>query len=286
MNSDKKFFYSNTTSSKPVNAGQLEHIAGVGNSLMVQYAGTGAYFLDKLSSGAWRLEVMPDVIYIRDPFERASPKKIVTAIQWQQNNIRVALPDLGTGFAIKGLNEGNNFSASAVADSFFISPGTYLLTAPGKVFTTGLNEFVAPPPTKTALTMRHAPVAEVTAGKPFTVSAMLTDTGRVTLQLSRLGGGLNRNIPMVRNKPYEYSATVPAELMTAGQLNYRIIVQQGDNYTLFPGAAKGNPFAWDNYHFDTWKTNIIPAGADIELYNAATDREAFIYPSLDRKSVV
>lgn len=288
MNTEKKFYCSNTTSSRPLNPSQLEHVAGVGNSAIVQYAGTGAYFLDKLAPGVWRLEVMPDVVYIRDPFERASPKKIVTVIQWQQNNLQLELPDLGKGFSIKGLNEGNNFSANANAESFVISPGTYLLTAAGKTYTQsstgviGLDEFVAPPASKTELLMRHEPVTEVVAGKPFSISVLLTDTARVMVQLSRLGGGLNRSIPLVRKSVAEYTAVVPAELVTPGQINYRIIVQQGNEYVVYPGNVKGNPFAWDNYHFDTWKTNIIPASADIELYNAGTDREAFIFPSFRR----
>lgn len=288
MNTAQKFYYSNTTSSKPLNPALLEHVAGVGNSVVTRYAGTGAYFLDKLAAGVWRLEVMPDVVYIRDAFERASPKKIVTTIHWQQNNMQLNLPDLATGFSIKGLNEGNNFSGASEAGAFNISPGTYLLTANGKTYVQqragviGLNEFVAPPASKTGLMMRHEPMAEVLAGRSFTITVLLTDTARVTLQLSRLGGGLNRSIPMIRSSGYEYSAVVPAEIMTPGQLNYRIMVQQGNEYTVFPGNVKGNPFAWDNYQFDTWKTNIIPATADIELYNAATDRNAFVYPNFRR----
>jgi hypothetical protein len=288
MNTSKKFYYSNTTSSKPLNPSQLEHLAGVRHSPVVQYAGTGAYFLDKLAAGVWRLEVMPDVVPIRDPFERASPKKIVTTIHWLNNSIRISLPDLGMGYQIKGLNKGNSFSAKADADSFSIMPGTYLLTADGKTFTgetkdvIGLDEFVAPPPTKTELLVRHEPATEVLAGKSFTMYVLLTDTATVTLQLSRLGGGLNRNIPMVRRRPFVYTAVIPAELLTPGQLNYRIIIQQGNEYTVYPGNAKGNPFAWDSYHFDTWKTNIVPVNADIELYNAATDRNIFIYPSFRR----
>lgn len=288
MNTDKKFYYSNHTSSKPLDASQLEHVAGVGNSAIVKYAGSGAYFIDRLTPGVWRLEVMPDVIYIRDPFERASPKKMVTAIQWNVHSMQLFLPDLGKGFSIKGLNEGNIFSANAGEEAFTLAPGTYLLTAAGKTYkqqspgVIGLKEFVAPPASTTELLMRHEPVAEVVAGIPFNIAVVLTDTARVTVQLSKLGGGLNRTIPMAQTGVCSYAASVPAELVTAGQINYRIIVQQGNEYTVFPGNVKGNPFAWDNYRFDTWKTRVIPASADIELYNAEADREVFIFPSFRR----
>ncbi|MES2332726.1 MAG: membrane or secreted protein [Bacteroidota bacterium] len=151
MNSEQKFFYSNSTISKPVNTAKLQAIAGVGNSAIIRYTGTGAYFLDKLEDGAWRLEVMPDAIRISDPFERASMDKTVTGIQWRSNAMKIMLEDLGNGFTVKPLNDGNSFSTSVAGNSFEIQPGTYLLTRPGKksiskknIGVIALNEFVAP----------------------------------------------------------------------------------------------------------------------------------------------
>ncbi|HMV91535.1 MAG TPA: cellulase family glycosylhydrolase, partial [Cyclobacteriaceae bacterium] len=68
MNSPEKFFYTNTTDAKPVSPDKLEQIAGYGDSELVRYKGKGAYFLDRLENGVWRLEVMPDAIWIEDPF--------------------------------------------------------------------------------------------------------------------------------------------------------------------------------------------------------------------------
>ncbi len=135
MNEAHEFFYSNTANTKPVDVNKMQHVAGIGSSAVVAYNGNGAYFLDKLDDGVWRLEVMPDAIHIRDPFERPSPKKEVTRIQWRANNIQIMLPDLGSGFAITCLNEGNNFSGILTSNNFQIQPGTYLLTRSGKTFT-------------------------------------------------------------------------------------------------------------------------------------------------------
>src|SRR6185503_17227269 len=60
MNSEEEFYYSNSTDTKPKAISKLKHIAGVGNSPVVQYEGTGAYFLDKDQADEWKLEVMPD----------------------------------------------------------------------------------------------------------------------------------------------------------------------------------------------------------------------------------
>src|SRR5206468_447932 len=77
---------------------KLAHIAGVGSSPVVTYGGSGSYFLDKLSAGVWRLEAMPDAVSIRDPFEKTSPQKEVTRIEWNTDTMQIALPDLTENF--------------------------------------------------------------------------------------------------------------------------------------------------------------------------------------------
>ena len=296
MNSEQKFYYSNSTSSKPITINKLTAIAGVGNSSIVNYSGSGAYFLDKIEDGVWRLEVMPDAIHVRDPFERASPKKEVTRIQWQTNQMQIMLPDLGAGFNIKGLNEGNTYSVTAATDNFQVQPGTYLLTRTGKnisanknsIGAIGLNEFAAPKPFSTELFLRHEPFTEVSAGKSFTITAKVVgiDTGRVTLQIGRLGGGGpgggTRNIPMVRKTLSDFTAEVHADLITPGVLNYKILLQKANEFTVFPGNYKGNPFAWDNYYNETWKTFVVPDNARLEIFNPTIDRAARIYPGFRR----
>jgi hypothetical protein len=292
MNTPQEFYYSNSTNTKPSDLNKLQHLAGVGTSTVVKYEGTGAYFLDKLDDGIWRLEIMPDAIHTRDPFERASPKKEVTRIQWRENNMQLMLPDLSSGFSIKGLNEGNNFSGTSTNNNFQILPGTYLLARRGKTFSTpgislgpiGLNEFVAPPPTKKEIYVQHEPYREVSSGKSFTVVARVAsvDTGRVSLQLSRLGGGGSRTIPMIRKDAAEYIAEVPAELVTPGVLNYRIIVQEANEFAVFPGNFKENPFAWDANSNETWKTFVASENGKLEIFNPAIDHTARVYPGFKK----
>jgi len=296
MNSEQEFYYSNSTHSTPVNSNKLQHLAAVGSSPVVSYNGSGAYFLDKITDGVWRLEVMPDAIHIRDPFERASPKKEVTRIQWQLNSMQVTLPDLSAGFNIKGLDDGNNFSATAAGNSFQIQPGTYLLTATGKslpsnnsIGVIGLNEFGGPRSSSTEMYLRHEPFNEVSAGKSFTLTAKVVgiDTGKVTLQIGRSGGGGfgagMRNIPMVPKATADYTAEVPADLVTPGLLNYRILLQKGNEFVVFPGNYKGNPFAWDNYYNETWKTFVATDNGRLEIFNPTVDRSARIYPGFRRE---
>lgn len=295
MNSEEEFYYSNTTTSTPKNAARLKHVAGVGNSTAVSYAGTGAYFLDKLEDGIWRLEVMPDVIHIRDAFERASPKKEVTRIQWGSNAMQLMLPDVGTGFAIKALNQGNNFSVTTANDSFSIQPGAYLVIRKGKdaaKWTASssagvwqLGEFVAPAPFDTSPYLAYQPIKETVAGRPLTFyvkAAGLDTVDKITLQLS---GGSRfgfRAIPFQRKTSYNYTAEVPADQLTAGIINYRIVLQKGSDYYAYPGNYKGNPAAWDYYNNENYELSVVPENNGVLLFNAATDRNVLTYTSFRR----
>jgi hypothetical protein len=292
MNSTSQFYYSNTTTTQPVSPNSLEHIAGVGSSPVVTYEGTGAYFLDKLDNGTWRLEVMPDAIHIKDPFERASPSKEVTRIQWRANQMRISLHDLGNDFVVTGLNNGNNTRLTA-SGNFAITPGSYLLVKKGKENTKWngtsilnaitLGEFEAPKRSKGDVYVTHEPYAEVSANKPVIIHAKIvgTDSAVVILQVSRFWGP-SRNIPMTRSNGTDYSADIPADLVQPGLLNYRIVVQIGKDTVVFPGGFKGNLYAWDNYNNEYWKTFVAADNGRLEIYNPTTDRSIRTFPPFAR----
>jgi hypothetical protein len=86
---------------------------------------------------------------------------------------------------------------------------------------------------------------------------------------------------MVRKPSSEYSAEVPADMVTTGLLNYRIILQKGNEFAIFPGNHKENPQAWDNYINETWQTFVVSENAELEIFNATVDR-ARIYPGFRR----
>jgi len=153
MNSAAEYYYTTGTSSKPVNVKTLKHIAGVGTSPILKYEGNGAYFLDKLKDGVWRLEVMPDVKELKDPFGKNELDKPVRTIVWSMHEMDLHLPDLGEAFDVVTLNAGNKHQAVVRKGKFQIAPGTYLVrkkglkfspTAQMKVGVLGMKEFVAP----------------------------------------------------------------------------------------------------------------------------------------------
>lgn len=97
-NSADKFYYTNTTTIKPSDTKQLQHIAGVGSSHIVEYDGNGAYFLDKLDDETWRLEIMPDVVRLRDAYHNTTEEQPVATTQWNKHKIRIKLNDINISF--------------------------------------------------------------------------------------------------------------------------------------------------------------------------------------------
>lgn len=292
MNTEDKFYYSNSTKTTPLNKVKLSKIAGVGISQLADYEGTGAYFLDKLGNGVWRLELMPDVVYQRDPFERPSTKKTVTAIKWERHTLKLNLADLGNSFLIKGLNEGNAFASTSTDGSVNIGPGTYLLVKTGSVFsgkitalsTLGLNEYVAPKASVSETTLRHEARPLVTEKKAFQIKAQInaSDSAKVNVQLSKLGGGLFRNIPMKKANNDEFVAEIPADIMLGGQLQYKIVVDESGALTTFPGGIKSNPFDWQSEQGTFYKTIVASESADLELYNPSKDQRPQFHPTFRR----
>ncbi|ARK09332.1 cellulase family glycosylhydrolase [Fibrella sp. ES10-3-2-2] len=296
MNSDGAFVYANTTSTKPVNVAKLTQVAGVGSSPVVNYVGTGAYFLDKIGAGVWRLEVMPDAILIRDPFEQPSLKKEVTTIRYATWPMRITLPDLGTSFAVTAQNEGNTFASAATNGAFQIRPGTYLLKAAGASVprilpnsVLGLNEFYAPvAPANAEPIVVHTPYGEVSAQQPLTVSATiigLDSADKATVDLrNTVGVGRSSTLPLQRVGGYRYEATIPADWLRPGLLNYRITVQKGTDYRAYPGAQSGDPTAWDYLPGAMYQSVITPDNSRLNLFEANADRARLIINNSDYRA--
>ncbi len=126
---DTLFAYTGTTATKLPLPGALKHVAGVGSSPLVQYAGSGAYFLDRLAPGVWRLEVMPDAEPVIDPFTYGTLTRAVTRIVHRPRAMKVMIPELRSGVRLRPLNTGNRWQPGGMSAAFQVKPGVYLLTS-------------------------------------------------------------------------------------------------------------------------------------------------------------
>lgn len=161
-NSPVKFIYTNNTDTKPIDAASLRQIAGHGSSPVVKYEGSGAYFLDAVGdTGAWRLEVLPDVTIVDDPFGNTDllDAKVVTTSS--NNAMEISLPQLGTDFIVRNIVSSDGLLIEGVKDQsalngkISVTPGVYILTKDSNALAAaklmekvagniGLTEYVSP----------------------------------------------------------------------------------------------------------------------------------------------
>ncbi|RNL55400.1 membrane or secreted protein [Pedobacter jejuensis] len=283
MNTEQEFYYTNNTLSKPLSTEKLIHLAGVGSSKIVAYEGKGAYFLDKISAGVWRLEVMPDAIQIRDPFAKASPEKEVTRINRADLSMDINLSDLGSNFTVKGLNQGNTYSDKANSGNFNISPGTYLLVkqnqktnlvAQYKFGSILLGEYVAPKSSTEDIFVKHQAYETVSQGVAFKVNTEIVGLQAKDSAFVQLSNSYNRwkTVPLIKTKEYNYVAEIPANLVEAGLVKYQVIIKKANgDYFTFPANKRGNPYAWDSLESAYYQTYVAKKGSILEIFNPNID---------------
>ncbi len=281
MNEDTAFYYSNTTTTVPRNISKLKHIAGVGSSPVVQYEGSGAYFLDKLTKQQWRLEVMPDAISMGDPFARASPKREFNRLNYSKQKIVVQIPELGSRYLVYGINEGTELPVLDTVSngSFHVTPGVYYLLQKSGVLIadTGAYANFSIPGLHESLALIHEPASEVNAYQPLMINMTITgiDSGDKLSIEARNTMNLWKTLDVHKRSPYQFSATIPADMLPPGILYYRVLIEkENGEYVTFPGGHKGYPYAWDNnYLNETWSTYVMPAGSPVRIFDPVRDRE-------------
>jgi hypothetical protein len=282
---NEKFFYSNNTSSQPANLSQLREIAGCGSSPVVKYSGTGAYFLDKLADGIWRLEVMPDVYWIEDPYSPVNPNKQKAAVLHSKQPITISLPNLGNSFTAKAINNGNNYSPKVENAHMEVIPGIYLLKRmdiKNDVATNftykniRIDEFVAPASNlnKTVL-WNHSP-EEAVARNPLKLNFYLVSPSQINkIQVVMSMDDIWKTIDVTPQSSNNYGVDIPAELLKIGFLNYRIIIHTSEGIITFPKGIQGDPWSWENRANEaTYILRIIPENTPLILWEAGKDWES------------
>src|SRR5205085_10640820 len=297
MVTPEKFFYTNNTSTSPADS-KLAHIAGSGSSPLIRYDGTGAYFLDKISPGVWRLEVMPDAIWIRDPFTKASPHHEMAVIDWQEREMSIALSDLADDFAVRPLNDGNSYEPKVKGNNITVRPGAYLIVGSGHQSQARasdswgvirLGEFSAPQPSSPSTYVIHNPPVEVTEGTALRVDATVATltSGVPNVELLVAGvRGRPQVLKMDRKSAYKYEAVIPAESVHAGYLQYYISVSNAGELFTYPGKVQGRPALWDFEGTEPYQVPVVTKNAPIYLFNAEQDANSMTRPWLRTSSVV
>jgi hypothetical protein len=288
------FLYAGSTRAVPPDLAALRRIAGYGSSSTVTYEGEGIYFLDKVRAGLWRLEVYPDAVPVRDPFEPPSPGKIVTRAISRAWPMTLALPDLGGGFTVQRVAAaaagteppvatGRTATAQAAAGRFTVTPGVYVLsvagpvdvaTLPAYVGAVGFAEFHAPPPDTLPPVVVPPALPQVLAGRDAELRARvvdLTPPDSATLYIRPTAGGFYRGFAMRIAGAYEYAATIPSAALREGPHEFVVTLFRGDSALTFPNRLHLRPWDWDYYGRASWKLDVVGARTPLRLFDPGED---------------
>lgn len=296
LNNSEKFFYSNNTTSSPIEFNKLNQIIGCGNSPIIKYEGIGTYFIDRLEDGLWRLEVMPDAIQIEDPFSKPSLKREAVTIAWNEWAMEISLPGLGENFTVTAINEGNTYNEVSSKTKFSIKPGVYLLKKEGYMPTNNWNgktkwnnivlgEFVAPKAHANKYAVVHKSANTIETGNSLQIETQIVGASfpdSVIIYTDKISFWNENNpyIKMQRVEGYKYQATIPEEQITEGIFKYNILVCSGDEKYTYPQRIQGSPLDWDFTQNIYWETTVVEPNSPINLFTAKDDNniESYIMP--------
>ena len=277
------FLYTGDTKSVPPDAAALRRVAGVGSSPVVSYGGAGVYFLDRVRDGVWRLEVYPDAVPVRDPFEMPRADKVVTRAIWRAWPLTIHLPDLGDAFTIRPITAGNGAPRRAEGGRITVTPGVYVLGARGPVADAslpafvgrvGMREFHAPPPDDVPLAVTLDAASQYVAGQPVEIGAIVTDSlppDSVTLSIHPYGRGWLQRFAMEPAGGYRYRAVIPADSLRDRRYEYAITVVRGGRAATFPEGVPRRPWDWDWSWHESWPLTVVRPGTPLRLFTAGED---------------
>jgi hypothetical protein len=284
LNADDAFMNAGATHSKPRNLSALKRIVGFQSSGVIDYEGSGAYFLDRVREGVWRLEIYPDEILVSDPFEQPRPDKIVSRLLYRSWPMTLRLPDLGGEFFATPVNLPLNPTAAArqaVNAQVQVEPGVWLLTRakqvdrsalPAMVGRVGFDEYhVNKPKSYPDAVLSLAP-KEFPADHPVKIRALIADTmlpDEVKLWVRPAGmRSFAASIPMKRSAGNEYAATAD---LKPGLYEFAVSARTAEHSTTFPGGIPLQPGDWPFSIDRPWTFRVTAQGAPMRLLDPKQD---------------
>ena len=280
-NNGEKFYHTNPTVATPKAPETLKHIAGLGTSPVVEYSGTGAYFLDEVQPGLWRLEVMPDVAMVSDPFAKPSLKKEIAKIFYSERPFDLKLPQLGEDFYYSAINEGNARKGKAKNGEIKVYPGVYLLST-GNPISDYLSEFsaeeksrlakfVAPAPSEGNSVVINNPSKYIDADGDLVIEAEIVGNqkpDKVTIYPDYVSFWNDENvlIPMQYVGGNTYRGTVAKDQLGWNDaFNYNIVVSENGVDSTWPQNIEGTPLDWDFTDYSYYSSNKIKSQTPVIL---------------------
>jgi len=288
LNNGSRYYHSNSTDTAPVDTAKLEHIAGVGSSPLVQYQGSGAYFLDKQQDGLWQLEVYPDATQLDDPHQNSSLKREAVRLSASQRDIRLKLADLGQSFV---LQRADGQQAQAQNGTVSVQPGRYVVaknTALLAKAKTQARPFLLPQIAAQQPLLVHQPLRQWPIDQPLPVCGQLSGANQPSnLKVSlfyRLQGEQQVQQQALQAEDLGRYCTKLKLPANSGMLQYQLVATQantaGATALSFPGAVASLPSDWDfpQSSAHSFTTLLQQPGAAVPLFDAKADQTTLLYP--------
>ena len=294
-NTQHEYFHTNNTAYQPIQPDSLIHIAGYGSSPIVSYQGRGAYFIDRVSPEVWRLEILPDILYLADPFMKPSLDREVAVAIDTSHPMALDLPGLNENFYYISVKNEEHHARRADKLTLHATPGVYLLssdstalshtslTAPlGNIL---INEYVAPHVSKDIpLHVNHSPVPVHYNNMDLLITAesfgpQAPDSLVIYPEDASFWRKDNKLYTMHKKGPYTYAATIPAsDLSGKTEWKYRITAATTDQKRTFPNSVPGTPLDWDSPEGEYYITRLCSQNDPVILLEGSDGVEISTIP--------
>ena len=233
-----RYYYTSAPRTPAPDPAALRHVWGCGASAVAGSTGNGAYFLDKVADGVWRLQLHPSVFTLNDPYSgSASVKEVVVA---EAPAVTVRLPDLGSAWTAAG-----PVTVQARDGRAVLQPGDYVLTREpptaaqlAAARAADLPPFVAPAPEPTTARLAARIPGQWRAGAALPFALQSFAATNVRARLVRAADGRERTFPV--NGP---QAAIPADLLEPGDWGLFFTAQGPDGPVVHP-AADADGVSW------------------------------------------
>ncbi len=270
-----RYYYTNDPMTPPPDVSALRHVWGCGTSCVVASTGNGAYFLDRVSSGVWRLQLYPSIFTVADPYTGTPDvKEVVLA---KPATLTLHLPDLGDAWVATPL------TGSTPVTGHTLSFGDYVLTAHAPTAAqlataraADLPPFHAPVPEASTPHVRARVPVQWSTREPFPISLQSAGVKTVTAHFERVG------TPMMLNRPLEnvgglspVSLKMPALAAGNWQVSFTAC---GENGTTVRYPAKGGT--------DGFPVNICEKASAWEFFTVAEALKGRVHGVWGRMSSV
>jgi hypothetical protein len=237
MASDEVFLHANATDMRPPAPEKLQQIAGCGRSPLIDYDGTGAYFLDRMADGLWRLEVYPDAVWVSDPHAATSLKREVSRVIWAAREMAVRLPDLGTQFRVRRIapEPEHGSATTATAGRWKAEPGAYVLARAGVAFPAKVaTDFYAPHPQYKDLAVWLRVADQWRQGYDVPIQATVASPD---VRSVRFHWADSQAVALQPAGSYEYRGHVPGAALRPSEVFTRLEVRTTGGVRWFPPGA-------------------------------------------------